>query len=82
MSVVDLSNRPICAEIPADDTPVAVLEKLAAEIKDGKYAAVRIVIALESDAGYSYRSSRMTNAEAVTLIVVSTRLVVDGILDD
>lgn len=80
-SVVGLDGAAVESKISADATPEAVLVKLLEDIRSKNIDVIRLVIAVECDAGYFNRSSCMTNSEAVTLTTIATRLTVDAIID-
>ena len=84
--IVGLNGKRVDAEIPRDDTPEAVLEKLLGEIKNGTAKVTRLTIIVEGDIGdrknhYFTRTSLATCAEAMCLASIAHRLFIAEMLD-
>lgn len=84
--IVGLNGKRVDGEIPRDDRPEDVLEKLLAQIRDGSAKVDRLIIIVEGSIGdstnsYFTRTSLATNSEALALTVIGQRIITDGILD-
>jgi len=84
--VVGLDGKQVFDELPREDTPEFVLEKLLGQIKDGTAHVDRLIVIVEGSIGsqdnhYFTRASLATNSEALALTVIGQRILVDGILD-
>lgn len=80
-NLVGLDGKPLEGEIPVADTPEAVLSKLLDEIRAGTVQPIRLLVAVEGDAGFFNRSTKMTHSEAIALTNIANRLAVDSLLD-
>lgn len=84
--VVGLDGKRVDGEVPRDDRPEDVLEKLLGQIRDGSAKVTKLMIIVEGTIGesanhYFTRTSLATNSEAVALTVIGQRIIVDGVLD-
>lgn len=80
--VVGLDGQAVESELPALDTPIAVLFNLLHEIETGTVKPLRIIVSVEDDANPRFftRSSQMTNAEAVSLLTVSKHILLTNLV--